>query len=152
MAQINGKDVYNMALRFSGMNEVSGVASNPALLTMLKLDADWPEGDDVPWCSAFTNFITWLLRLPRSRSLLARSWLTVGRPVSLAEASVGDIVVLMRGGEDQPGPENLRAPGHVGFMAGIEGDIISVIGGNQNDSVNTRTFPTERVLGVRRIT
>ena len=65
---------------------------------MLRLDQKWPEGDEFPWCSTFTNYIAWPLRLPRSKSLRARSWLLVGKPTSLENAVAGfDVVILKRG-------------------------------------------------------
>lgn len=143
---------YSLAERFIGTTEVPGVASNPLVLAMLRLDAQWPSGDDVPWCSGFANFVAWLLRLPRSKSLTARSWLMVGTPVPLSAARPGfDVVILKRGGGNQPGPEVLDAAGHVGFFAGIEGKFVLVLGGNQGDRVSIERFPAASVLGVRRL-
>lgn len=133
---------FDLAQRFVGLKEAPGLAKDtPLVLAMLKLDGDWPQHDEVPWCSAFTNFIAWLLRLPRSKSLAARSWLTVGQPIELQDAKVGfDVVVLARNGG-----------GHVGFYAGQDGGTVSVLGGNQADAVNVMAFPISRVLGVRRL-
>jgi len=143
---------YELAQRFVGLREVSGTASNPAVLAMLRLDNSWPAGDDVAWCSAFVNFIAWLLRLPRSKSLAARSWLLVGEPVTLDLAEVGfDMVVLKRGSGPQPGPEVIKASGHVGFFAGVEGARVLLLGGNQGDEVSLDRFPVANVLGVRRL-
>ena len=146
--------LYDIAQRFVGMKEVPGQKDSPMILAMLKLDGDWPEHDEVPWCSAFVNFVAWLLRLPRSKSLAARSWLKVGRPVLDHEARVGwDVVVLMRGGGNQPGPEvTSGAPGHVGLFAGWEtSDRVLMLGGNQGDQVSVASFPRERILGIRRL-
>ena len=143
---------FSLAQRFVGVKEVSGEASNPHILAMLKLDSKWPKGDETPWCSALANYVCWLLRLPRSKSLRARSWLDVGVPVALDEAIAGfDVVILKRGTGKQPGPENTTAPGHVGFFAGVEGKHVLVLGGNQKDAVNVRPYPKSRVLGVRRL-
>ncbi len=143
---------YDLALRFVGIREVSGSSANPQILAMLRLDQEWPEDDVVPWCSAFTNYIAWLLRLPRSKSLRARSWLLVGRPVDPDEAEVGfDVVVMTRGGAGQPGPDVIDAPGHVGFFAGTEGTKVLVLGGNQNDSVSVERYAKSRILGMRRL-
>ncbi len=142
---------FDLAQRFIGIKEVEGTASNPQILAMLRLDEDWPKDDDVPWCSAFMNYITWLLRLPRSKSLRARSWLFIGHPVSLAEAEAGfDVVILKRGEGDQPGPEVIEVPGHVGFFAGREGDTILVLGGNQSNTINVRPYAVNRLLGIQR--
>jgi uncharacterized protein (TIGR02594 family) len=146
---------YTLAERFVGLAEAPGSASNPAVLAMLKLDAAWPEGDDTPWCSAFCNYVTWLLRLPRSKHLGARSWLQVGRPVArLGEARARfDVVILSRGAGEQPGPDVIAAPGHVGFFAGYDPHRtrIALLGGNQGDRVSVAEYGVERVLGVRRL-
>jgi uncharacterized protein (TIGR02594 family) len=143
---------YKMAQRFVGLKEVPGSASSPQILSMLRLDKKWPKGDSVPWCSAFMNYVAWLLRLPRSKDLRARSWLGVGTSVPLEEAEPGfDVVILKRGGGRQPGPSVLDAPGHVGLFAGREGSRILVLGGNQSDSVNVQSYPASRLLGIRRL-
>lgn len=147
---------YDLAMRFVGLKEISGPVSNPQVLAMLRLDNSWVADDLVPWCGAFTSYIAWLLRLPRSKSLAARSWLGVGTPIRLEEARPGyDVVILRRGEGQQPGPETLDASGHVGFFAGIEGTIsnqrVMLLGGNQGDQVSVLGFPVERILGVRRL-
>ncbi len=132
---------FELAMRFVGVKETPGATSTPLVLAMLQLDGAWPTDDAVPWCSAYANWVAWLLRLPRSKSLAARSWLGVGRPVALTEARAdSDIVVLERDGG-----------GHVGFFAGLEGENVLILGGNQHDAVNVSAFPVARVLGVRRL-
>ena len=143
---------FQIAERFIGIQEVGGQVDNPMILGMLKLDQDWPDHDEVPWCSAFVNYVCWLLRLPRSKDLRARSWLSVGVPVTLDDAQIGDIVVLKRGQGEQPGPEVIDAPGHVGFYAGRMSDWIEVLGGNQSDTVKVSRYPKSNLLSVRRLT
>ena len=142
---------FSMAQRFLGMKEVSGSVDNPAILAMLRLDASWPQADEVPWCSAFVNYICWLLRLPRSKSLRARSWLLVGEVVNLDMAVVGFDVVIFSRGSNAPGPEVIQALGHVAFFAGLDGDRVYALGGNQSDGVNVSQSPRSQVLGVRRL-
>ena len=144
-------NAFDIAQRFVGIKEVGGSVDNPQIMAMLKLDNDWPEADEVPWCSAFANYVCWLLRLPRSKSLRARSWLEVGKGIPLDSASPGDVVVLKRGSGEQPGPEVLKAPGHVGFYAGRFGDFIEVLGGNQSDTVKISRYNKKSLLGVRRL-
>jgi uncharacterized protein (TIGR02594 family) len=148
---MNTYNAFQIAQRFIGIEEVGGTVDNPMILAMLRLDSGWPEHDEVPWCSAFVNYICWLLRLPRSKSLRARSWLRVGIQVSLDNAETGDIVVLKRGSGDQPGPEVINAPGHVGFYAGKDGPWIEVLGGNQNDTVKVSRYPAKNLLSIRRL-
>jgi hypothetical protein len=98
------------------------------------------------------NYIAWLLRLPRSKSLRARSWLLVGKSVRLEEAEIGfDVVILKGGAGNQPGPDVIEAPGHVSFFAGRECNKIIVLGGNQSDAVNVSRYPSSRLLGIRRL-
>lgn len=146
--------LFDIAQRWVGTKEIQGLKDSPMILAMLRLDGTWPEHDEVPWCSAAMNFMAWILRLPRSKNLAARSWLKVGRPVLEHEARVGwDVVVLKRGGDNQPGPEvTENAPGHVGLFAGWESsDRVLVLGGNQGDSYNVSAFDRSRILGIRRI-
>lgn len=142
---------YDLAQRFVGTTEISGSMHNPQIMAMLKLDNTWPEGDEVPWCSAFTNYICWLLRLPRSKSLAARSWLTVGRPILLHQAEPENDVVVFSRGVNPPGPGVLDAPGHVGFYAGTRGDAVLVLGGNQGNAVGVAQYRVSTVLGVMRL-
>lgn len=145
---------YDIATRFVGVKETAGLSSTPIVLAMLRLDEKWWADDSVPWCSAFCNWVAWLLRLPRSKSLAARSWLGVGTPVDIADAVAGfDVVILKRGKTPQPGPDVLNAPGHVGFFAGhaTAQKKILLLGGNQSDGVTIASFPTADVLGVRRL-
>lgn len=142
---------HSVARRFLGVEEVEGMTSNPLVLAMLRLDADWPRDDATPWCSAFVNFVAWLLDLPRSKSLAARSWLLVGTPVAIEEAAPGFDVVVLKRGANQPGPEALNAPGHVGFLAGEAGMDVLVLGGNQGNAVSVARFPRAQILGIRRL-
>jgi uncharacterized protein (TIGR02594 family) len=143
---------YELAQRFVGVKEVDGPTSNPQVLAMLRLDDTWPEDDSVPWCSAFTNYVAWLLRLPRSKSLRARSWLLVGEVIDIDNAEPGfDVVIFKRGSGAQPGADVINAPGHVGFYAGVDGNKILVLSGNQGNSVSIAAYPKNRLLGVRRL-
>lgn len=152
MTQFSNEDAFDIAQRFAGIDEIGGNVDNPQILAMLKLDVKWAKHDEVPWCSAFVNYICWLCRLPRSKDLRARSWLNIGRGIPLNDAEVGDVVVLKRGGDNQPGPEVTDAKGHVGFYAGKMGNFIEVLGGNQSDTVKISRYPLTRLLSVRRLT
>ncbi len=144
--------LYWLAQRYVGTKEIMGVVDNPIIMAMLKLDGDWPQHDEVPWCGAAMNWWAWHLRLPRSKDWRARSWLRVGTVISLAEARVGfDVVILKRGTGDQPGPEVIDAPGHVALFSGLDDPRIWTLGGNQSDMVKVSSYPVDRLLGVRRL-
>lgn len=151
MTRFTSADAFRVAERFVGVHEFDGALDNPFIMAMLRLDQDWPEGDETPWCSAFMNLVCWLCRLPRSKDLRARSWLNVGFGIPLEEARIGDIVIFTRGAGQQPGPDVIAAAGHVGFYAGTYHGFIEVLGGNQGDEVNISRYPRSRLLGVRRL-
>jgi uncharacterized protein (TIGR02594 family) len=156
--------LFDLSQRFVGeVAELPGGKHSPFIQWCHEccgLGFDQP--DETPWCSSFVNRMAWMLRLPRSKSAAARSWLAIGTPVQLTAARVGDVVILKRGDGGQPGPEvTSGAPGHVGLFAGFEGlsavkpgqpaKAVRVLGGNQSDSVTIASFPVARVLGVRRL-
>jgi uncharacterized protein (TIGR02594 family) len=143
---------FDLAQRFVGIEEVPGRASNPHVLAMLRLDSTWPVDDEIPWCSAFANYVAWLLRLPRSKSLAARSWLGVGRPIGIEAAEPENDMVILKRGVSDAGPEVRNAAGHVGFFAGLDAGRVLVLGGNQGDMVSVVSFDAARLLGVRRLT
>jgi len=142
---------FELAQRFMHTKEIQGKVANPQIMAMLNLDAKWPEDDSVPWCSGFVNYICWMLRLPRSKSLLARSWLGIGAAVTATPEVGFDVVILKRGTGKQPGPEILDAPGHVGFFGGYVGGKVQVLGGNQNDEVSLSPYSIDRILSIRRL-
>ncbi len=141
----------DLARKFIGVKEQPGSASNPLVLAMLQHVATWVQDDSVAWCSAFVGFIAWLCSLPQSNSLSARSWLTVGTPISLVEAKPGFDVVVLKRGVNSPGPDVLEAEGHVGWFVSQDVTGVTVLGGNQGDAVSIEKFPFDRVLGVRRL-
>ena len=139
--------------KIAGTTELKGGRDNPVIVAMSHIaGASWVDEDSVPWCSAAVAWAAILLDLPcpTSKILRARSWLTVGRPVEVGEGALGfEVVVLKRGGGNQPGPEVLDAPGHVGFLWGCSDKNVMLLGGNQNDSVCLKTYPRSLVLGSR---
>lgn len=144
---------YDFVYRLIGeVEEIPGVRHHPFIQWCHESVGFGPESpDEVPWCSSLVNRVCWIFRLPRSKSAAARSWLKVGTEITLASAEFGDIIVLKRGSGVQPGPEVLQAPGHVGFYAGVDGDSVLVLGGNQGDNVSVARFPKANILGVRRL-
>lgn len=137
-------DLHRMASRFIGIREVAGSVHNPQILTMLQLDNKWADADEVPWCAAFVGYIAWLLDVPRSKSLAARSWLTIGKAIDLSQAQRGRDVVVFRRGVNP-------AAGHVAIFDRLEGDHVYVLGGNQGDAVSVARYPTYMVVGTRRL-
>jgi uncharacterized protein (TIGR02594 family) len=126
--------------------ERPGTASHPFIVWCHESCNLTYTDDDVPWCSSFLNRICWLLRLPRSKSAMARSWLDVGQAIRLEVARPeNDVVILKRGAPPA---------GHVGLYAGtIPEDTgrVRLLGGNQSNNVTIASFPIADILGIRRL-
>lgn len=144
---------YNIALRFIGLREVVGAQHSAAIVAMAQVTDRSVRDDETPWCSAFVNYIAWLLGLPRSQSLSARSWLGVGTPIELEEARPGNDVVILSRGPHAPPATVRNAIGHVGFFSRVDWPrgVVTVLGGNQRNQVCLEEYPLDRVLGVRRL-
>lgn len=141
---------YIMAERFKGIKEIPGKDHNPQIVAMLQRAVSRIKSDEVAWCSAFVGYICFLLGLPETKHLRARSWLRKGTPVELEEAKQGwDIVVLTRAGATLD-PTVIDAPGHVGFYHNHNYKNVYLLGGNQSNSVNIVPASRNRILGVRR--
>lgn len=133
-----------------GVMEIPGPEHHPRIIEYHSYCTLHATADEVHWCSA--ALCCWIeesrLALESTRSAAARSWLDWGRPISTP--LFGCIVVLKRGGLNQPGPEVKKAPGHVGIFIDLPaaGEVL-MYGANQSDKVCERTFPAERVLSYR---
>lgn len=117
--------------------------SNPKVVAYYR-DAGHPtvKDDSVAWCAAFVGAMLKRAGQKNTGSLLARSYLSWGEPVALADAQPGDIVVFKRGNSDWQG--------HVAFFVKRDGAFLSVLGGNQRDAVNIARYPVASLIGVRR--
>lgn len=100
------------------------------------------KNDETAWCAAFVGAM--LKRAGRQGTglLTARSYLNWGIPVIRGTAREGDIVVFKRG--------NSSWQGHVAFLVKDNGATISVLGGNQSNAVNIKSYPAASLLGIRR--
>lgn len=121
-----------------GEHEIPGPKTNKFIGECLQ-STGHPPDDSIPWCSAFTNKIMELAGYQGTGSAWARSWLDWGREPTDEEFGKGVIVILSRGPN----------AGHVGFLEDWDDENVTLLGGNQNDSVSNATFPQWRVLGWR---
>lgn len=124
-----------------GTLEVPGKGNNPAIVRYYA-DAGHAgvKHDSVPWCAAFACSVLERSGIRSPRKLTARSFLNWGEEVT--DPQVGDVVVFKRG--------NSSWQGHVAFFVEETGKGISVLGGNQSDAVNIRTYSKSKLLGYRR--
>ena len=134
------------ALKYYGQKEVEGENSNAVILEMInRMFPQWKDDSTLPWCSVFMNYIAEKSGVYGTGKANARSWLDWGHEVSIDEAEPGDVIIFWRGNKDS-------WKGHVGLFVNYRNDkLVRVLGGNQDNAINIRSYARSRILGVRRI-
>lgn len=137
-----GESIYRIALDEVGIKEIVGAFAHPRILEYHSAVSLRATSDETPWCAAFVN---WCLKQGGIRgtdSAMAKSFLHWGSPIGLDEADLGDIVVF-----SGSNPWS----GHVAFFSSrAEGGKVSVLGGNQSNSVCLSPYPTHKIISIRR--
>ncbi|MEY9098900.1 uncharacterized protein (TIGR02594 family) [Sinorhizobium fredii] len=135
------KSLINTARQFEGFSE-NAPNQRGALTDFFKSANQNVDPKMTAWCAAFVNAVLATNGLPGTGALNARSFLDYG--TATQDPQPGDLVILKRGSGN--------VQGHVGFFMGnAEGGGVRVLGGNQGDAVNERTFRSEDVLGFRQV-
>ena len=96
------------------------------------------NNDETPWCSSFVNWVMKKAGQGGTDSAMAISWKKYGKDVG--KAAYGAIAVI---DWDGPGP---GWKGHVGFIVGKKGNSLLILGGNQSNAVNIKTFGTSKIV------
>lgn len=127
-----------------GEKEIHGKLSNPKVKE-LYADAGVPSvvSDEVPWCAAFVGATLARANQPNTGTLLARDY----RSASFLKKCVdhGKKPVLYSIGVMQRGTSSWE--GHVGYVMGFDATTVTLLGGNQSDSVKLAKFPRNKFLG-----
>jgi uncharacterized protein (TIGR02594 family) len=121
-----------IAKREIGQEEIQG-GENPRIIEYHSATTLSADEDEIAWCSAF---VTWCLEkagYKSTKSAWARSYENYGK--DLDEPKVGCIVVFDWG----------DGSGHVGFITAWTSQTVTVLGGNQSDSVCTATFSRRNI-------
>lgn len=136
------KKAYELAKAEVGTVEW-GQGDNPKVISYFR-DAGHPQvsNDETAWCAAFVGAMLNRSGGKGTGLLTARSYLDWGVPVDRKDAREGDIVVFTRG--------NSTWQGHVAFFVKDNDSTITVLGGNQSNSVNLTNYSSSRLLGIRR--
>jgi uncharacterized protein (TIGR02594 family) len=123
-----------------GVKETPGAAATPDIVAMYaKAGNAGVVSDEVPWCAAFVGACLTDAGLPNTGSLMARSYLKYGSPIS--EPKVGALAVFKRGTNP--------ASGHVAFVTGWGAGYVRVIGGNQSNAVTEANYRESDLLEYR---
>lgn len=132
-----------IALKEYGVKEIVGPKHNPRVVQYsTEIGNTWVTTDEVHWCSEFVNWCLLKTGIKGTNSAVARSFLTWGEETKTP--TLGDIVVFWR---EPKGSNN----GHVGFYINETPDSIRVLGGNQNDAVNIKSFSKTQLLSYRKV-
>ncbi len=144
-ASVGTGDTFRVASSYLGVRELADAASNPQIDKWIRDINPGLATDSTAWCSAFAHAVAEESGYKGSGKLNARSWLGVGDEVPAKQAKQGDVVVLWRDNKSS-------WKGHVGFFQGYDkkGNI-RILGGNQGNEVSIKTYPANRLLGVRRL-
>ncbi len=128
------------AWKLNGIKEIKGRTHNPVIVSFFDdVGHGWVKNDEVPWCAAFVGAMLDAAGEPHTGSLAARSYLQWG--IKTTRPKRGDVVVFKRG--------NSTWQGHVAFYLGEQSGRIYVLGGNQADAVNIRSYAKSKLLGYR---
>ncbi|QZH75886.1 MAG: TIGR02594 family protein [Erythrobacter sp.] len=131
-----------VALQEFHTRETRGARHTPRILEYHATCAGGTRDDETAWCSAFANWVMAQIGLEGTGRANARSWLTWGNAVPTNSYHYGAVTVLWR-------VSKRSWKGHVAFLAGVEGDNLILLGGNQGDAVSLRPYPKSRLLSFR---
>ena len=137
---IQSPKVIAEAVRYYGINEVKGKASNPTIMQWAKevgVEKVYTN-DDIAWCGLFVAKVVLKAGFePVKDPLWAANWAKFG--TAQKTAMLGDSLVFKREGG-----------GHVGFYVAEDKNYFHVLGGNQSDSVNIIRIAKNRCVAIRR--
>lgn len=123
---------------------------NPRILDYFKAINFRTDTTKTPWCAAFVSFCmktsgnpTAAASVPKSPARAA-SWRNWGDalPRNSTDIPVGAVVVL------SPTEKN-DSSGHVSFFVRGDANSVTLLGGNQSDSVKESTYARSRVVGIQ---
>jgi len=124
------------AFSMLGLSEISGPKHEKKVLAMY-VASGHPEisDDETAWCAAFVGWCLKQAGLKNTGSLMARSYATYGRELSLKKPIPrGAIMVWTRTGG-----------GHVNFCLKDDGEYVTCIGGNQENGKGGGVTITRRL-------
>lgn len=137
----NSPKILDEAVKLYGTREIVGKQHSKEILSWAKelgLEKTYTN-DEIPWCGLFLAIIVKRAGFEVVKNpLWARSWNDFG--TKQAKAMLGDVLVFTRPG----------GGGHVGIYVGEDDTCYHVLGGNQNNMVNTTRILKSRCIGIRR--
>jgi uncharacterized protein (TIGR02594 family) len=117
---------------------------NPHILNYFKVGCGWfdpAEGDEVDWCAAFVNYCLVTAGFVGTDHPGARSffWNKKSQFIKLSEPRYGAVAVRRYRPFDDP--DWTAGQGHVGFVHAWTSDAVTLLGGNQSQTVRLQQYP-----------
>lgn len=127
-------------------SEWSGPATNPRIMEYFRIGAPWflpqaqQDGDEVEWCAAFVNFCLETAGFRGTVHPGARSFFWPNPHfVRIPDAQPGCIAIFRNAPFSDP--DWKTGSGHVGFVTSANPTTVTLLGGNQGNTVREETFP-----------
>lgn len=130
---------YDIAQAEMGVKEILGASkNNHRIIEYHATTSLGAKTDEVPWCSSFVNWVMKQAGIEGTNNALAKSWETWGNAVTTPIK--GDVVVIKRKNENQDAQTGSSTGYHVGFYVTSNKLVITILGGNQGNSVKKSNF------------
>lgn len=130
------KDWMAIAKEEIGIREITG-GENERIIEYFTCVSYHAQEDEVPWCSAFANWVLKQAGIEGTNSAVARSFEDWGE--DLEDPKKGAIIVFDWG----------NGSGHVGFIYSWTESSVAVLGGNQGDQVCISNFKWDNVSAMK---
>lgn len=128
------------ALKEYGVKEIAGSANNPRVVQYsTDIGNTWVKTDEVAWCSEFVNWCLLQAGIHGTKSAVAKSFLKWGEATTTPQ--FGDLVVFSWD----------ATSGHIGFYVNEAPGGVRVLGGNQDDEVNIKTYKKDKIVSYRKV-
>ena len=135
--------IVETALAEYGNTGIIGEKDNPEVMKYFhETGYIFTDHDETPWCAAFLNWVLKKCNIETPNKLNARSFLEIGQEST--SPVLGDIVVLWR--IDKDGPY-----GHCGIFVRKVGNILYILGGNEDNTVKIKGYSADQLLGYRHV-
>jgi uncharacterized protein (TIGR02594 family) len=141
----NSEKLYNQALKYLGVTEINGIASNKIISSWVAWAMPYVKNESdldsrYAWCAIFISKMMDEIGLLENNKpiVAARKFLDIGTCIDIPKS--GDLVILERG----------LYKGHITiFNKFLENGYFEGLGGNQANKVGLNRYSIKRVLGYR---
>jgi len=134
-----GAPWMRIALAEDGVHEIAGREHTKRILEYHRATSLGARTDEVPWCSSFVNWCLKQVGIAGTNSALAASWRKWG--TELDTPRYGCIVQIRQKGGGADAATGSSTGNHVAFFIRGTATSVTLLGGNQRNSVKQSTYP-----------